>query len=81
MKSIKKKLKEYFDNKIYEEINSRSCWKKEKLTEEEYRRILYKIKYGEEIIKEYGSLEKWEKVMNRSGFKPYMYYNLKDLKE
>ncbi len=81
LKKIKKKLKEYIDKKFYEEINSRLCWKKEELTEEEYRRILYKIKYGEEIIQEYGSLEKWDKVMDKSGFKPYMYHYMKDLKE
>ena len=81
LKNIKKIIKEYFNKKFYEEINSKSCWKKEELTEEEYRRILYKIKYSNEIIKEYGSIENWERTMKKSGFKPYMHYNLKDLLE
>lgn len=80
LKNIKKRIKEYFDRKFYEEINSRSCWKKETLTEEDYRRLLYVIKYGSEIVKEYGSIENWERVMEINGFKPYMYHDIEDLK-
>ena len=75
IENIKSKLKSYFEKKIYE--NSSRCFgTDEELSEEEVKKLLYIIDFSEEIIKEYGSIEKWEKVMKKSNMKPYLYcYN------
>lgn len=78
VKNIKNKLKEYFDKKMYENIQKMFGEPQYNLSEEEARRLLYYIKFADEIISEYGSLEKWEKVMKKSGLKPYLYYNFKE---
>ena len=41
------------------------------LSEKDVRKLLYFIKFSDEIINEYGSLERWEKIMNKCGLKPY----------
>lgn len=49
------------------------------LSEEDVRKLLYFIKFSDEIINEYGNLERWEKIMNKCGLKPYLYYDFKEL--
>lgn len=79
VKEFKSKLKEYFDRKMYEEIQKTYGEPQYDLSEETVRRLLYVIKFSNELISEYGSIEKWEKVMKKSGFKPYLYYDFKEL--
>ena len=79
VKEIKIKLKKYFEKKMYESIQEMYGEPQYDLSEEDIRRLLYVIKYGEELITEYGSIEKWKKVMRKSVFKPYLYYDFKEL--
>lgn len=74
VKEFKSKLKEYFERKMYEEIQKTYGEPQYDLSEEDVRKLLYFIEFSDEIIKEYGSLKKWEKVMEKSGLKPYLYY-------
>ena len=78
VKEFKSKLKEYFDRKMYEEIQKTYGEPQYDLSEEDVRKLLYFIKFSDEIISEYGSLERWEKVLNKSGLKPYLYYDFKE---
>lgn len=78
VKEFKSKLKEYFDRKMYEEIQKAYGEPQYDLSEEDVRKLLYFIKFSDEIISEYGSLERWEKVLNKSGLKPYLYYDFKE---
>lgn len=78
VKEFKSKLKEYFDRKMYEEIQKTYGEPQYDLSEEDVRKLLYFIKFSDEIISEYGGLERWEKVLNKSGLKPYLYYDFKE---
>ncbi len=78
VKNIRNKLKEYFDKKMYEHIQKIFGEPQDNLSEEEVKKLLYYIKFADEINNEYGSLEKWEKVMKKSKLKPYLYYIFKE---
>lgn len=79
VKEIKVKIKNYLDRKMREEIQEMFGEPQYNLSEEDVRKLLYFIKYSDEIIAEYGSLERWEKILKKSGLKPYLYYDFKEL--
>lgn len=78
-KELKVKVKNYFDKKMNEEFQRMFGEPQYNLSEKDVRKLLYFIKFSDEIISEYGSLERWEKVLNKSGLKPYLYYDFKEL--
>ena len=78
VKEIKVKIKNYFDKKMNEEFQRMFGEPQYNLSEEDVRKLLYFINFSDEIISEYGSLERWEKVLNKSGLKPYLYYDFKE---
>ena len=68
-KELKVKVKNYFDKKMNEEFQRMFGEPQYNLSEEDVRKLLYFIKFSDEIINEYGSLERWEKIMNKCGLK------------
>ncbi len=78
-KELKVKVKNYFDKKMNEEFQRMFGEPQYNLSEEDVRKLLYFIKFSDEIINEYGSLERWEKIMNKCGLEPYLYYDFKEL--
>lgn len=78
-KELKVKVKNYFDKKMNEEFQRMFGEPQYNLSEEDVRKLLYFIKFSDEIINEYGSLERWEKIMNKCALKPYLYYDFKEL--
>ena len=56
-KELKVKVKNYFDKKMNEEFQRMFGKPQYNLSEEDVRKLLYFIKFSDEIINEYGSLE------------------------
>lgn len=79
VKELKIKIKNYFDKKMTESIQEMFGEPQEELSEEDIRRILYIIKFSDELVAEYGSIDRWRKVMQKGGYKPYMYFDIKEL--
>lgn len=78
VKEIKIKVKNYLEKKAWEDYQKMFGEPKYDLSDEDVKKLLYFIKFSDEIISEYGSLERWEKVLNKSGFKPYLYYEFEE---
>lgn len=59
-------VKEYMNKQMYKEIQKMFGEPIYDISEEDVKVLLYYIDNSEEILKKYGSLEKWEKSMKKN---------------